>query len=252
MYRFDTDYFESINSKDKAYLLGFICTDGNLYEREGHQTQLQISVRDYDEEILLHFLKSLNSNHPIKISQDKRRSETVMKAITFVSDKVGQDLKKLKISINKTFSLDYNFIFGHINKDLWPSFLLGIFDGDGNIDYPKDGTISKAHVRLSGPVEQLLQIQRVLEEFKIKATIIVDKRRYTKPFGSLECPNTTSKYCLLKLLYKDDILCLSRKKENAFEIIKRIEDNVTNRKENIIAVDTWKTIFIEERSEWRE
>lgn len=40
MYVFNENYFSSIDSEDKAYLLGFICTDGNIYKRDGHQTQL--------------------------------------------------------------------------------------------------------------------------------------------------------------------------------------------------------------------
>ena len=57
MYVFNENYFSSIDSEDKAYLLGFICTDGNIYKRDGHQTQLQISLKDCDDEILIHFKK---------------------------------------------------------------------------------------------------------------------------------------------------------------------------------------------------
>ena len=114
-----------------------------------------------------------------------------------------------------------------------------MFDGDGNIDYPKNGTISRSHVRLSGPIKQLYQIQEKLKILNIEVKIVEDKRNYKEPFGSLECSNATSKYCLLKLLYSNNIKALTRKKQNAIEIISRIENNVTNREENKRAVRTW-------------
>ena len=73
MYSFNEHYFDIIDSADKAYLLGFICTDGCLYKREGHQGQLSISLKDQDEEILQHFKESLSSNHPIRYQIDTRR-----------------------------------------------------------------------------------------------------------------------------------------------------------------------------------
>lgn len=37
MYSFNENYFNEIDCADKAYLLGFICADGCLYKRDGHQ-----------------------------------------------------------------------------------------------------------------------------------------------------------------------------------------------------------------------
>ena len=36
MYTFNEHYLDIIDSADKAYLFGFICTDVNLYKRENH------------------------------------------------------------------------------------------------------------------------------------------------------------------------------------------------------------------------
>lgn len=241
MYTFNENYFEDINCADKAYLLGFICTDGNIYKKDiNHQTQIQISIKDCDIEILNHFKRSLNSNHPIKNQIDKRRPTTIMNTITFISDKMGKDLFRFNITSNKTFNLNYTTIFNLIDKSLWNSFLLGLFDGDGNISCPKDGTISGSHVRLSGPIEQLQQIQVKLNNISLYPKIFQDNRKYTKPFGSLECVGTISKYCLLKYLYSSNVESLIRKKNSALELMSRIENNVTNRKENIEAVKTWE------------
>lgn len=163
-----------------------------------------------------------------------------MSTLSLVSDTLFNDLIALGLCLNKTFNIDYNKIFKNIKKEYYSSFLLGYFDGDGNVDCPKDGTISKSHVRYSGPKEQMEFFKEILNDLGIDIKFIEDKRKYTKAFGSLECSNTTSKYCLLKFLYGSNVNCLARKKKLGLELIKRIENNVTNRKENIIAVKYWR------------
>lgn len=238
MYRLNELYFDEINSADKAYLLGFICTDGCLYKRDGHQGQLSISVRDYDLEILQHFLESLEANHPIKSTTDARRKTTKMVSIVFVSEHMYQSLLTLGLNPQKTYTLDYETIIKNIPTEFLPSFYLGLFDGDGNIDFPKDGTISRSHVRLSAPIKQLQQLQKALP-FGELCSIIEDKRAYAAPFGSLEAKGSIGKYCILKYLYSSTVNGLQRKKDNAAILINRIEQNVTNRAENIYAVKKW-------------
>ena len=122
MYTFNEKFFSNINTEGKAYLLGFICTDGNVYKRNGHQTQLQISVKDCDNEVLIHFRESLESNHPIKTIEDSRRKDTKMSTITFVSNILGKTLEDNGIFPNKTFLIDYDYIFNLMDKNLWGSF----------------------------------------------------------------------------------------------------------------------------------
>ena len=242
MYTFNENYFKEINSSLTAYLLGFICADGNLYKRENHQGQVGISIRDYDSEILELFKKELKANHPIHLQIDSRRPNVKMASITFVSDVLYNQLLAYGLSDKKTFIISYENLFKRIKNEFIPDFLLGYFDGDGNVDYPKNGTISKAHVRFSGPIQQLKEIQELLLKQELNIGLIEDKRQYAQPFGSLECSNTTQKYCLLKYLYQHDLPSLTRKKEAANELIRRIENNITNRSENIKAVQTWQGI----------
>ena len=239
MYTLNENFFNEIDNADKAYLLGFICTDGCLYKREGHQGQLSISIRDYDIEILSHFISSLEASHPIKYTADSRRKETVMVSVVFVSEKLYQSLIRLGLKPQKTYSLSYSEIMKHIPKSFWPSFYLGLFDGDGNIDFPKNGTISRSHVRLSAPLKQLLQLQNNFP-FGDLCSVIEDKRGYAEPFGSLEAKGSVGKYCILKYIYSLPVNSLSRKKDNAMILMNRIEQNVTNRAENIRAVAYWQ------------
>lgn len=240
-------YFEKIDSPEKAYWIGFITADGNIYKREGHSSLLSVSVKDTDIELLQGLQKELSTTKPIFIIQDKRRENTKMATLQISSDLLCNQLLKIGIGIRKTFDLSIKQIFASIPKQLWSSFLLGYFDGDGSIDIPEQG-ISKSHVRISAPIKSLNDFKEVLTFLDIDCSILQDKRKYTEPFGSLEFKNTTEKYVFLKFIYSLKVECLERKKERAFELIKRIENNSTNRSENVKAEKFYKSVVLK----WEE
>lgn len=244
VYHLNENYFDNIDSEQKAYFLGFIAADGNIYRRDGHQGMLSISVKDNDIEILEYFKKELKTTKPISLVQDKRRENTTMATLQITSDKICNKLLEIGIGIRKTFDLSISEIIQHIPSHYLMSFILGYFDGDGSIDIPQDNTIAKSHIRIVGPIKNLIDFQNCLNNFYIKASISQDKRKYSEPFGSLELVNTTQKYIFLKFIYFYNVKCLQRKKERADELIKRIEENSTNRYENIKALDNYKSVVV--------
>ena len=64
-YNLNETFFEKIDTVQKAWMLGFIAADGCIYERDGHQAMLSISVRDYDIEILELFKRYISPEHSI-------------------------------------------------------------------------------------------------------------------------------------------------------------------------------------------
>lgn len=242
-YQINETFFEKIDTVQKAWMLGFIVADGCIYERDGHQAMLSISVRDYDIEILELFKRYISPEHSIIQVCDKRRPNTIMSTLQLTSDILCNSLKNIEIRPRKTFDLDITNILQKLPEEYRFAFVLGYFDGDGNIDVPSNGTISKSHVRISGPIKNLKAFQAFLSENHIETSVIEDKRRYKEPFGSLECKNTTSKYCFLKKIYGSEVTSLSRKKEIAKDLCDRIENNVTNRSENKKALEYYNLWF---------
>lgn len=247
-YYYNEDYFTQINSHEKAYWLGFIAADGNLYRKEGRQGLITISIHQNDVELLENFKNELNTTKPIIFTKDKRRKNTTMATLQISSDQMFNILLEKGIGIRKTFDLDLDYVFKQIPVKFYPSFILGYFDGDGSIDIPNNNTIASSHVRISGPIKNLKSFKQILEIFEINSQIIIDNRKYNEPFGSLELQNTTEKYLFLKYMYSNNVKCLNRKKERALELIKRIESNITNRSENIQAVKKYKSVVIK----WEE
>ena len=66
-YYHDEDYFETIDSEEKAYWLGFIYADGFVESKRINSNQkFGITLNNIDYDHLLKFKKSINATNPIK------------------------------------------------------------------------------------------------------------------------------------------------------------------------------------------
>ena len=65
-YTFNKDYFERIDSKDKAYFLGLLYADGcnSISATKQHHT-IVLNLQEKDKDILDIFNKYINSNKPL-------------------------------------------------------------------------------------------------------------------------------------------------------------------------------------------
>lgn len=245
-YYLNENYFKQIDTDDKAYFLGFICADGCIYRRNGHQGMLSISIKDSDIEILNNFKKDIQTEKPISLV--KQSEKTTMATLQLTSDILVEDLLKLGVGVRKTFDLSIKQIFEKISLRFIPSFILGYFDGDGSISIPEKNTISKAAIRITAPITSLKDFQDMLKKFEIESSIHKDKRDYKEPLGELALTSTTNKYLFLKFIYSFYDKSLSRKKEKSVILLDRIEKNVTNRRENIDGVKKYKSVVLK----WEE
>lgn len=123
-YSYDEEYFKFIDTPEKAYWLGFIAADGNIYRREGHLGLISISVKDSDIKLLENFKQELKTTKPISISQDKRRKNTAMATLQISSDLLCNQLFEIGIGVRKTFDLSISQILLNIPKKFWSCFIL--------------------------------------------------------------------------------------------------------------------------------
>jgi DNA-binding transcriptional regulator WhiA len=129
-YNYNKDYFEEIDSEEKAYWLGFIAADGSITK---NGTILEISLKSSDVGHLKKFVQCINgSEDMIKYrtvsSGDGKTHEAVR--ILLCNYKICNDLSKYEIVPRKGATLGFpNFL----NKDLLISYIRGYFDGDGSI-----------------------------------------------------------------------------------------------------------------------
>lgn len=127
--RFNDAYFNKIDTEIKAYFIGLMIADGNVYRyNDGSFRQASISITLLEEDIYLLelFKKEVNCN--TKITYD-RRGDKVACTVACRSDLMADDLARYGIVPNKT-----NFTYlPMLDDSLMPALFRGILDGDGSI-----------------------------------------------------------------------------------------------------------------------
>ncbi len=118
VYEINEDFFHNW-SKEMAYILGLILTDGNIGTDDD-----RISITMKDVELLEKVKKKLESNHLIKHLKAYGTYQ-----FGFAREKMSDRLRELGITKNK--SLDVKF--PDIPSKFLSHFIRGVFDGDGSV-----------------------------------------------------------------------------------------------------------------------
>lgn len=124
------NYFDNINTPNKAYVLGWIMSDGYV-----SKNKLVFGLKDLD---ILEFIKSeMESGHKISevFKHDKRTNKSYQQHyLQICSKKMSNSLNKLGIHQSKSFTVD----LPKIDKILYPHLIRGLFDGDGYVGEGKN------------------------------------------------------------------------------------------------------------------
>lgn len=120
------DYFEKIDSNEKAYWLGWLVSDGSITNQpDKSKFQLELTIKAEDENILHLFENDLGVQNRVYTSNKK------YKRFSLGSKKIVTDLEKLGITQNKTFSVKVPAF----NEQYNAAFIRGLFDGDGGFTH---------------------------------------------------------------------------------------------------------------------
>lgn len=144
---FNLNYFEEINTLDKAYWLGFIYADGNI-SRNLDYFDFKLGIKDKESVLKLAKDIGLESDR-VKVKSDKIGRKLVK--LRIYSIKLVRDLLKFGVVPNKSKIIRFPELK---NRKLDLVFLLGFFDGDGT-----QGT----SVITSSNLKFLTQIQQKME-----------------------------------------------------------------------------------------
>jgi Mor family transcriptional regulator/DNA-binding CsgD family transcriptional regulator len=117
-YALDQSFFDSIDSEEKAYTLGFIAADGCVYKNI-----LKINLAERDREHLIRLRDALGSTHPVRKDAKKNQAE-----LHIASDRLRDGLAAHGIIPRKTRVLRWP---NTVPPGLLRHYLRGYADGDG-------------------------------------------------------------------------------------------------------------------------
>lgn len=129
-YIINENYFNQIDSDDKAYFLGWLFSDGNLCDTNG-QYMARIQLQERDRYVLDLFKETMGSSKPIKIYKQHGiwGKGNLTCYFSFGQRKLCDDLMKLGLIPCKSLTLK----FPHIDEKFFGPFLRGYIEGDGSI-----------------------------------------------------------------------------------------------------------------------
>lgn len=142
------DFFEKIDTEEKAYYLGLIVTDGCLHEDKCGKKMLALTLQEEDKYLLDKFVELIQSNK--KVTSDGRGCY----GIQIISDKVFDDLLQYGLKPRKSFET----VFPKLEESLYPHFIRGVLDGDGSIGFHSrpDRKVHRKTMRICSACEEFL------------------------------------------------------------------------------------------------
>jgi uncharacterized protein (DUF433 family) len=122
------NYFDSIDTPNKAYVLGLLYADGYNNEQDGYfRIRLTVSDRDILEKIG----KEIGSNKPLRVEEIKQSGKYKSRdcCILCINNlHMSQRLAELGVTQGKSLVCQFP---KWLDEKLYPAFFRGVFDGDG-------------------------------------------------------------------------------------------------------------------------
>lgn len=213
VYTCNHDFFEKIDTEEKAYWLGFIAADGSIVQDESVIT-IGLAIRDYDH--IHRFKMAIQANNPIR--EYKARLNTLDKSyescsISITSRKMADDLKDKNVLHHKS----KNEIPPNIPSHLYRHFIRGFFDGDGWIcKYERECGKNNFRWEIGfGSSRKMLSF--IKEQAKVYADAdFKEPYVFSSIYKTIAC-TTLDIFKFIHWIYDDMSVYLPRKYEHALE-----------------------------------
>jgi len=127
-FNLNDNFFEEIDTKEKAYLLGWIASDGHI---SNNSTTIELNKKDL---VILTYLRNIfYKDLPIF---SRKTSTTELVGFSISSQKIQNDLCKwLKINPGKK---SHTVKYPQLSSEFDRHFIRGYFEGDGTINSPQN------------------------------------------------------------------------------------------------------------------
>lgn len=201
-YTYNYNYFDVIDTEDKAYFLGLMYSDGYVTGNS-----IGIALKSDDRHILEKFLECMDSNAIIRTYTNNgyggKYNPTEYCRVLIRNQHLRDTLVNHGVMPNKSLKL----LPPNIRDDLIRHFIRGFMDGDGSIyTCGKDNAVS-----FTGTTDMLNYIgdffveNGIIKRYKLSPEHHSNVTYSLKIGGNIQCERT------LDLLYKDATVYLERK-----------------------------------------
>ena len=235
-YKVNENYFENINSHEKAYILGFIYADGY----NGEDT-LELAQNIEREDVLVHIKTALETDQEIKYYVPNKGT------LNIYSKKICSDLVNLGAIRNKSLVLQFPTF---LPEELMCSFILGYFDGDGCVWDGKRKKMTVKDERHPGRTRERIvhnvkftftgnyDFINALQDYLIEKNIVNKKTKLNFSKAKNVSNNTSDRVCTMEYSGRKQMekffnyLCSNKKSKNTFKSSSNLIHNLFIIKDN--------------------
>lgn len=216
------NYFEDINTPEKAYWLGFIFADGFIGKNNGYD-RFGISISVVDKQHLYKFKEMINSTHPINtytVSSGYKQGVEYCRII-IAEEKLVNDLIKQGCVHHKTNILQPP----NIPKSLRKHWIRGYLDGDGSIIVHNTEYGDSYSIGFTGTDNILNWIMDELFDDKIiNRRYPITKRKSEQIVSTFSFGGNYLVKKFLDYIYNNATIYLQRKYDRYLNLCKLIQD----------------------------
>jgi transposase len=217
------DYFDIIDTQEKAYFLGLMFADGCNSIGDDSASTASINLQEGDKEILEKFSKAIFGEVILTFRDLSKNDRKNQYRLRIHNHRICKQLEKLGCIPVKSLTLEWPKWL--IDPDLQRHFIRGYFDGDGTI-YCRKNTHYYGFGIMSTP-DFCINVDRVVNEhIQINFTYETCDNNITT---DISVGGNRQILKILNWLYKDATIYLERKYQKYLELKAWTED-IDNRK----------------------
>lgn len=219
-YTANYNFFEKIDTEEKAYWLGFIAADGHVSRGD----QVIINQSRENKNHLQKFLNSIEATNKIRdyTTDTSYKKNTKYSRVVITSKKMVEDLNKLNIVDNKSLILTVPNIPDSLKRD----WIRGYTDGDGSISRTKSKSkkLYEYQLKICGTKEVLTSILSYLgkDNQKLYERNYDNKNNYYISIGG----NIQTKECL-DIIYGNASIYMDRKYKRYTDLLAQSSEGGT-------------------------
>lgn len=217
----DINYFEKVDTKEKAYIVGFLLGDGTMHKNR----EIHLTISRKDKCIAEFIQDEIGCN----IRHQERKPGYPMLDISIGKSKFYNDLYNLfKGRIKKERSVP------KVNNKFRKYLVLGFLDADGSISYGYRSKTNKFWFKISFASKG--NILKGIQEILLKENILCKvKKHKTKNVCTITMADRHRGYHFINWIY-DDLVVLPRKYNQATKVKENIENQYFENAESEINI----------------
>lgn len=223
---FNENFFNTIDSQEKAQILGLIYSDGCLNKNSNCSIFLHYKDKEYLEKIknIINYKGelTLRDGRFSKKPNGKMGWSDAQYGLSLHSVKMYKDLINIGLCNRKSWA---NLGIPNILDKFKKSFILGILEGDGSINISKpwngDGrkrVIGKIRINFTGNYNMMLDISKFIEQ-ELQIVTKIERKNSSEFCYSINYSRVNDVLKLIKWLYNDASFYMERKFLKAQEIL---------------------------------